>query len=87
MRDSLQDVGCTDVDVHVAQADWSPFSSAEVVSECDPMFKSFPGYQALTASEAELLRNSLQAAFDGYADTSGKIHLPTKAFMATARID
>jgi len=82
---SVRDAGSMDVDVHVATADWSPFSSADVVSECDPMFKSFPGYAALDASEAKALRASLEVAFRSYAGSDGIIRLPTKAFIVRGR--
>jgi len=82
---SVRDAGCMDVDVHVATADWSPFSSADVVSECDPMFRSFPGYAALDASETKALHASLEVAFRSYAGSDGIIRLPTKAFIVKGR--
>ncbi len=85
LQSSVGDAGCADVEVRVAEEAWSPFSSADVVSECDPMFRSFPGYAALSADEAETLRKSLQAAFQGYASGDGIIRLPTKAFIVTGR--
>jgi SAM-dependent methyltransferase len=85
LRASLRDAGAVEVDVDVAEQDWSPYSSADVVNECDPMFRSFPGYAALSADEAVTLRASLQSAFDSYADSAGVIRLPTRAFMITAR--
>jgi SAM-dependent methyltransferase len=81
----LRGTGCSNIHVHVATAEWSPFSSAEVVSECDPMFKGFPGYAALTAEEAASLHTSLADGFQGYAGSDGIIRLPTKAFVVTAR--
>jgi ubiquinone/menaquinone biosynthesis C-methylase UbiE len=81
----VRDAGCTDVHVEVVTADWSPFSSVDVVSECDPMFKGFPGYAALTSLEAEKLHAALQEAFQAYAREDGVIRLPTKAFVVTAR--
>jgi ubiquinone/menaquinone biosynthesis C-methylase UbiE len=81
---SVQAAGCSEVGVHVATADWSPYSSADVVSECDPMFKSFPGYAALASDEVMTLRTSLNEAFQSYAGADGIIRLPTKAFVVTA---
>lgn len=81
----LRGTGCADIQVHVPIAEWSPFSSAEVVNECDPMFKGFPGYAALTVQEAASLRTSLADRFQSYAGSDGIIRLPTKAFIVTAR--
>ncbi|GGJ92154.1 class I SAM-dependent methyltransferase [Pseudomonas matsuisoli] len=85
LRQSLADAGCVDIEVEVVEADWTPLSSTDVVSECDPLFRSFPGYAALDTREAETLRASLEAAFDGYSAADGTIHLPTRAFMAIGR--
>ena len=82
---SLRDAGCTNVEFRVAEADWCPFFSPRVVDECDPMFKSFPGYAALDASEAKTLHAQLKQAFGGYTGRDGGIHLPTKAFLVTGR--
>lgn len=84
LREILLDAGCSTADVQIAQADWSPYSSPEVVAECDPMFRAFPSYAALNVDEGANLREALQHAFDGYADAQGIIHLPTRAFMITA---
>lgn len=81
----LRDAGCWDVDVTVVTADWSPFSSADVAGECDPMFKSFPGYAALDPHEVARLQPALNKAFLTYAGNDGTIRLPTTAFVATAR--
>lgn len=82
---ALRSAGCSDVSVEVASANWSPYSSADVVNECDPMFKGFPGYAALTQTEVERLRPSLESAFYAYAQEDGTIRLPTKAFLMIAR--
>jgi ubiquinone/menaquinone biosynthesis C-methylase UbiE len=82
---SVREAGFLDVEVHIATADWSPFSSPDVVSECDPMFMGFPGYAALDANEAKALHASLETAFQGYAGTDGIIRLPTKAFIVQGR--
>ncbi|WP_127754285.1 class I SAM-dependent methyltransferase [Devosia sp. 1566] len=84
LRESLLEAGCSTANIHVAQADWSPYSSPDVVSECDPMFRGFPGYAALSPDEGENLREALQQAFNGYADAQGIIRLPTRAFMIVA---
>lgn len=81
----VQDAGCTDAAVEVIEESWSPYSSAEVVRECDPMFKMFPGYAALQAQELATLHEALGQAFHGYAGENGIIRLPTKAFVVTAR--
>lgn len=82
---SVTEAGFASVEVHVATAEWHPFSSADVVNECDPMFRSFPGYAALDADEAATLRASLEQAFQGYADDHGIIRLPTRAFILHGR--
>lgn len=84
LRRNLLEAGCSGADIHIAQADWSPYSSPDVVSECDPMFRSFPGYAALNADEGEKLREALEQAFNGYADAEGVVRLPTRAFMVVA---
>jgi ubiquinone/menaquinone biosynthesis C-methylase UbiE len=81
----MQDAGCTDVRVEVVTANWSPFSSVDALSECDPMFKGFPGYAALSPIEAEKLQAALQEAFQTYAGEDSVIRLPTKAFVVTGR--
>ncbi len=84
LREILRESGCSAANVHIAEADWSPYSSPDVVNECAPMFRSFPGYAALSANEEAKLREGLQRAFDEYADAEGIIHLPTRAFMIVA---
>ncbi|MBZ5762323.1 class I SAM-dependent methyltransferase [Rhizobium sp. VS19-DR104.2] len=82
---SVRDAGCFDVKAHVATADWSPYSSADVVSECDSMLRSFPGYATLDAHETLTLQKSLHKSFQSYAGRDGIIRLPTKAFILVAR--
>lgn len=82
---ALTSAGCSDVSVEVTSADWSPYSSRDVVNECDPMFKGFSGYSALTQSEVERLRPSLESAFNTYVQEDGTIRLPTKAFLVIGR--
>jgi ubiquinone/menaquinone biosynthesis C-methylase UbiE len=84
LRESLLRAGCSSADIHVSQADWSPYSSPDVVSECDPMFRGFRGYAALSADEGEEMRGALQQAFNGYADAQGIVRLPTRAFTILA---
>lgn len=81
----IQDAGCTDAAVEVIEESWSPYSSADVVSECDPMFRIFPGYAALQPHEVATLHEALGEAFKGYAGDDGIIRLPTKAFVVIAR--
>lgn len=81
----ILDAGCTDAVADVIEESWSPFSSADVVSECDPMFKIFPGYASLQPHEVVTLHEALGEAFQGYAGEDGIIRLPTKAFVVTAR--
>ena len=85
LRADVRAAGCSDVQVEVVTADWSPFSSVDVVSECHPMFKGFPGYATLTPIEAEKLHAALQDAFQSYAGEDGVIRLPTRAFVVTGR--
>ena len=82
---ALTSAGCSDVSVEVASADWSPYSSKDVVNECDPMFRGFSGYAALTQSEVERLRPSLESAFYTYKQEDGIIRLPTKGFLVIGR--
>ena len=82
LGDALQQAGLEEVIVQVETVDWSPISSAHVVEECTPLFAGFPGYASLSAEEREALRVPLQIAFDGYADSTGTIRLPTNAFIA-----
>lgn len=81
LEDSVRNAGLVEVETHIATANWRPISSANVVGECDPMFKNFPGYAALDMSDAEALRASLGNAFQKYAGTDGTIRVPTKAFV------
>lgn len=81
----LRSAGCTDVDVQVAQEIWTLFSSPHVVSECDLMFRGFPGYRSLDGHDLGLLHEKLESAFGLYADEGGTIKLPTRAFLNLAR--
>ncbi|MGO4116778.1 class I SAM-dependent methyltransferase [Rhizobium ruizarguesonis] len=85
LEEGLLEAGCVDVRAQTAEADWSPFLSVDVVDECDPMFRSFPGYAGLDDIERSNLQKSLKAAFDAYADVGGIIHLPTRAYMVVAK--
>jgi ubiquinone/menaquinone biosynthesis C-methylase UbiE len=82
---TLQNAGCIDVQVDVSTLNWSPYSSVDVVRECDPMFRGFPGYSALDAEEMAALQVALDLAFKTYAGSDGIIRLPTEAFVVTAR--
>ncbi|MGO7042266.1 class I SAM-dependent methyltransferase [Rhizobium acaciae] len=84
LEEGLLRAGCVDVRVRTAQADWSPFSSNDVVRECDPMFRGFPGYAGLSDSNRSDLLASLKMAFEEYAGSGGVIRLPTKAFVVFA---
>jgi ubiquinone/menaquinone biosynthesis C-methylase UbiE len=84
LKATLLTAGCSSADIKVAQAEWSPYSSPDVVRECDPMFRGFPGYADLSADEGEKLRGALQVAFNEYADAQGIVRLPTRAFMIVA---
>lgn len=81
----ILDGGCTDAVIDVIEESWSPYSSPDVVSECDPMFRIFPGYAALQPHEVVSLHEALGEAFQGYAGDDGIIRLPTKAFVVIAR--
>lgn len=82
---SAREAGLVGVEVQVATAEWCPFSSADVVRECDPMFKGFPGYSALVTHETVAMHKALAEAFQSYADAHGIIRLPTKAFVVHGR--
>ncbi|MBP0615769.1 class I SAM-dependent methyltransferase [Jiella mangrovi] len=85
ISEHLRDAGGVDVTIEVAQAEWTSLSSADVVRDFDPVFKFFPGYDALDADKIRRLHSALQLAFNAYAGSDGTIRLPTRAFLATAR--
>ena len=84
LEESLQEAGCTSVSVRETEAEWTPISSGDVVQECDPMFRSFPGYASLGDDEMLDLQDHLRRAFQGYASSDGTIRLPTRAFLVVA---
>lgn len=84
LEEAIRRSGAENVTVSVETADWSPFSSANVVDECTPMFAGFPGYASLSEGEREALREPLQAAFMAYAGVDGTIRLPTESFVVVA---
>jgi SAM-dependent methyltransferase len=84
LRKSLSQAGCSVAAVDIIEAEWTPYVSSHVVSECDPMFRGFPGYAALGVEETRVLRAGLQQAFVDYADANGTIRLPTRTFLIVA---
>lgn len=81
LKEAMERAGAKNVTVSIETTDWSPYSSANVVDECHPMFAGFPGYARLSDEEREAFRDPLQAAFMAYAGVDGTIRLPTQAFV------
>lgn len=81
LDEAMQRAGAKNVTVGIETVAWSPYSSANVVDECAPMFAVFPGYARLSDEEREAFREPLQAAFMAYAGVDGTIRLPTQAFV------
>jgi len=89
LENALHWAGCEETEVQVCKAEWRPLSPsgdpmypADALTEGDPMFRNFPGYNALTEMERARLRAALSDAFAGQ---DGTIRLPTEAFVARGR--